>query len=147
MSNYGYGWEEETAWDNYKDAKQGLKEYRENGGGSYYLKHHTRVPNGFCVTDGHYVPEEDITPENFKTYFKAALKLRQIAGNPQKAAAYCFKHANMPSKLDEWFKKQGCSNPDKFNKLIEKWAKEDKRPKQSKSKSSTKEDEGWSISD
>ena len=149
MSNYGYGWEQEPAWGHYNDAKQGLKEYREHGGGSYYLKHHTRVPNGFCVTDGHYVPEEDITPENFKTYFKAALKLRQIAGNPQKAAAYCFKHANMPSKLNEWFKKQGCSNPDKFNKLIEKWAKENIKPVQTKTKtkSNSREDESWSISD
>lgn len=147
MSNYGYGWEEETAWDNYKDAKQGLTEYRENGGGSYYLKHHTRVPNGFCVTDGHYVPEEDITPENFKTYFKAALKLRQIAGNPQKAAAYCFKHANMPSKLQNWLEKQGCTNKENSDKLFEKWAKEERKPEQKKTKTNSKENEDWSISD
>ena len=151
MSNYGYGWEEETAWDNYKDAKQGLKEYRENGGGSYYLKHHTRVPNGFTVDDGHYVPEEDITPKNFKDYFKSSLKLRQIAGNPQKAAAYCFKHANSPSVIQEWLEKQGCTSKEKTDKLFESWVKETVKPEQSKAnakvKNKSKEDESWSISD
>ena len=38
VSNYGYGWEEECAWDTYAEAKADLKAYRENGGGSYYLK-------------------------------------------------------------------------------------------------------------
>jgi spermidine/putrescine-binding protein len=38
MANYGYGWEEETQADNYKEAKQNLKDYRENGSGQYYLK-------------------------------------------------------------------------------------------------------------
>ncbi len=151
ISNYGYGWEEETAWDNYKDAKQGLKEYRENGGGSYYLKHHTRVPNGFTVDDGHYVPEEDITPKNFKDYFKSSLKLRQIAGNPQKAAAYCFKHANSPSVIQKWLEKQGCTSKEKTDKLFESWVKETVKPEQSKAnakvKNKSKEDESWSISD
>ena len=149
MSNYGYGWEEEAGYDNLAEARKDLKAYRENGGGSYHLKHHTRVPNGFTVEDGHYVPNEDITPENFKTYFKASLKLRQIAGNPQKAAAYCFKHANKPSKIQDWLEKQGCTNKENSDKLFEKWAKEDLKPEQKKSKSKTnsKEDEGWSISD
>lgn len=149
MSNYGYGYEEEAGYDNLAEAKKDLKAYRENGGGSYYLKHHTRVPNGFTVEDGHYVPNENITPENFKTYFKASLKLRQIAGNPQKAAAYCFKHANVPSKIQDWLEKQGCTNKENSDKLFEKWAKEDVKPEQKKSKSTTnsKEDEGWSISD
>lgn len=38
MANYGYGWEEECQADNLKEARQNLKEYRENGGGQYYLK-------------------------------------------------------------------------------------------------------------
>lgn len=38
MSNYGYGWEEETEYETRTEGKQGLKEYRENGGGSYFLK-------------------------------------------------------------------------------------------------------------
>ena len=149
MSNYGYGWEEEAGYDNLVEARKDLKAYRENGGGIYHLKHHTRVPNGFTVEDGHYIPKEDVTPENFKTYFKAALKLRQIAGNPQKAAAYCFKHANKPSKIQDWLEKQGCTNKENSDKLFEKWAKEDVKPEQKKSKSKTnsKEDEGWSISD
>lgn len=147
MSNYGYGWEEEAGYDNLQEARKDLKAYRENGGGSYHLKHHTRVPNGFTVEDGHYVPEEDITPENFKTYFKAALKLRQISGNPQKAAAYCFKHANMPSKLQGWLEKQGCTTKENSDKLFEKWAKEERKPEQSKVKTKSKENDNWSISD
>lgn len=38
MANYGYGWEEECQADTREEAKQNLKEYRENGGGQYYLK-------------------------------------------------------------------------------------------------------------
>lgn len=153
MSNYGYGWEEEAGYDNLKDAKRDLKLYRENGGGSYHLKHHTRVPNGFTIKDGHYVPEKDIVPDNFKEYFKSSLKLRQIAGNPQKAAAYCFKHANKPSIVQEWLEKQGCTSKEKTDKLFENWAKEAVKPEQAKattkakSKNKSKEDESWSISD
>lgn len=42
MSNYGYGckWECECSEYTFKEAKQRLKEYRENGGGSYRLKKH-----------------------------------------------------------------------------------------------------------
>jgi len=29
-SDYGYGWECETTYDSMKEAKQGLKEYKEN---------------------------------------------------------------------------------------------------------------------
>ena len=149
MSNYGYGWEEEVNYDNLQEAKNDLKAYRENGGGSYHLKHHTRVPNGFTVEDGHYVPNQDITPENFKDYFKSSLKLRQIAGNPQKAAAYCFKHANKPSEIQTWLNKQGCTSKEKTDKIFEKWAKEDIKPVQTKNKtkSNSREDESWSISD
>ncbi|WP_288958412.1 hypothetical protein [uncultured Treponema sp.] len=148
MSNYGYGWEEEAGYDNLQEARKALKAYRENGGGSYHLKHHTRVPNGFTVEDGHYVPKEDITPENFKDYLKASLKLRQIAGNPQKAAAYCLKHANKPSDVKHWLEKQGCTNKENSDKLFEKWAKEEIKPEQTKSREKTnfKEDESWSIS-
>ncbi len=38
MSNYGYGWECECSEYTYKEAKQRLKEYRENGGGCYRLE-------------------------------------------------------------------------------------------------------------
>lgn len=149
MSNYGYGWEEEVSYDNLQEAKNDLKAYRENGGGSYHLKHYTRVPNGFTVNDGYYVPNQDITPENFKDYFKSSLKLRQIAGNPQKAAAYCFKHANKPSEIQTWLNKQGCTSKENTDKIFEKWAKEDIKPVQTKTKtkSNSREDENWSISD
>ena len=30
VTNYGYGWEVECSEDDYKEAKQRLKEYREN---------------------------------------------------------------------------------------------------------------------
>ena len=30
MSNYGYGWEEEVEYDDFKEAKADLKAYREN---------------------------------------------------------------------------------------------------------------------
>lgn len=36
MSNYGYGWECECSEYTWKDAKQRLKEYRENGGGGLF---------------------------------------------------------------------------------------------------------------
>jgi len=45
IANYGYGEEEESRYDTRAEARQGLKEYRENGGGSYYLKT-VRVPIG-----------------------------------------------------------------------------------------------------
>lgn len=38
MANYGYGWEEECQADTQQEAKQNLKDYRENGGGQYCLK-------------------------------------------------------------------------------------------------------------
>jgi len=38
MGNYGYSWEYECAYDTLKEAKQGLREYRENGNGLYKLE-------------------------------------------------------------------------------------------------------------
>ena len=38
MSNYGYGWECECFDYTYAEAKQTLKEYRENGKGVYKLE-------------------------------------------------------------------------------------------------------------
>ena len=38
MGNYGYGWDFECMYDTFKEAKQGLKEYRENGSGTYRLE-------------------------------------------------------------------------------------------------------------
>jgi hypothetical protein len=40
MGNYGYGWDCECSEYTYKEAKQRLKEYRENGGGSYRMEKH-----------------------------------------------------------------------------------------------------------
>lgn len=40
MSNYGYGWECECSEYTYKEARQTIKEYRENGGGIYRLEKH-----------------------------------------------------------------------------------------------------------
>ena len=40
MSNYGYGWECECSDYTYAEAKQTLKEYRENGKGAYKLEKH-----------------------------------------------------------------------------------------------------------
>ena len=40
MSNYGYGWECECSEYTRKEAKQTLREYRENGDGSYRLEKH-----------------------------------------------------------------------------------------------------------
>ena len=40
MSNYGYGWECEYSEYTFEDAKQRLKEYRENGSGCYRLEKH-----------------------------------------------------------------------------------------------------------
>lgn len=37
-SNYGYGWEVELEEDTYKEARQRLREYQENGGGVYKLQ-------------------------------------------------------------------------------------------------------------
>lgn len=149
MSNYGYGWEEEVGYDNLEQARNDLKTYRENGGGNYHLKHHTRVPNGFTVEDGYYVPTNDITPKNFKDYLKASLKLRQVAGNPQKAAAYCLKHANNQADVEKWLIKQGCTSKENSDKIFEHWANEEIKSEQSKSKtkSNLKDNENWSISD
>ena len=36
-SDYGYGWECETEYDTCKEAKQGLREYRENTNGAHKL--------------------------------------------------------------------------------------------------------------
>ncbi len=38
MGNYGYGGDCECSEYTYKEAKQRLKEYRENGGGAYRLE-------------------------------------------------------------------------------------------------------------
>lgn len=38
MSNYGYGWEEETQDETRREALQTLKEYRENSNGNHYIK-------------------------------------------------------------------------------------------------------------
>lgn len=38
MSNYGYGWEEETQDETRREALQTLKEYRENSTGNHYIK-------------------------------------------------------------------------------------------------------------
>ena len=40
MGNYGYGWECEVSEYTHKEAKQRLKEYRENGAGCYRLEKH-----------------------------------------------------------------------------------------------------------
>ena len=40
MANYGYGWECECSDYTYAEAKQTLKEYRENGNGNYRLEKH-----------------------------------------------------------------------------------------------------------
>ena len=53
MSNYGYGWECECSEYTYKEAKQRLKEYRENGGGCYRLekRREKKVDNDTPVKD------------------------------------------------------------------------------------------------
>ena len=38
MTNYGYGWECECSEYTYKDAKQTLKEYRENSCDRFYVR-------------------------------------------------------------------------------------------------------------
>ena len=38
IGNYGYGWDCECSEYTYKEAKQRLTEYRENGGGCYRLE-------------------------------------------------------------------------------------------------------------
>lgn len=38
MGNYGYGWDSEYSSEDLADAKARLKEYQQNGGGSYRLK-------------------------------------------------------------------------------------------------------------
>jgi hypothetical protein len=38
QGNYGHGWECVTAEDTYKEAKERLKEYRENEGGPFRLR-------------------------------------------------------------------------------------------------------------
>ena len=40
MTNYGYGWECECTEDNWKDAKQTAKEYRENINGQVRIEKH-----------------------------------------------------------------------------------------------------------
>lgn len=37
QGNYGYGWDDERFEDNWKEARQRLREYRENGPGAYRL--------------------------------------------------------------------------------------------------------------
>jgi hypothetical protein len=39
QGNYGHGWEDENEEDNRKDGKRSLREYRENGPGSYRMVH------------------------------------------------------------------------------------------------------------
>ena len=53
MSNYGYGWECECSEYTFKEAKQRLKEYRENGGGCYRLEksREKKVDNDTPVKD------------------------------------------------------------------------------------------------
>lgn len=36
-ANYGYGWEDECTYDNYREAKADLATYRNEGGGEYRL--------------------------------------------------------------------------------------------------------------
>lgn len=43
MANYGYGWDCECSEYTSKDAKQTLKEYRENGSGTYRLEKHREL--------------------------------------------------------------------------------------------------------
>ena len=47
MTNYGYGWEEECAYDSYAEAKRDLAGYREAtahyGGGCYLKKKRVRI--------------------------------------------------------------------------------------------------------
>lgn len=38
MGNYGYGWDSEYSSEDLAEAKARLKEYQQNGGGSYRLK-------------------------------------------------------------------------------------------------------------
>lgn len=40
MTNYGYGWDCECSEYNYKEARQTLKEYRENISGAVRLEKH-----------------------------------------------------------------------------------------------------------
>ena len=37
QGNYGYGWDDLTASESYKEIKQNLKAYRENEGGLYRI--------------------------------------------------------------------------------------------------------------
>lgn len=37
QGNYGYGWEDLTASENYAEVKQNLKDYRLNEGGTYRI--------------------------------------------------------------------------------------------------------------
>lgn len=40
-ANYGYGWEDIVTYDNYKEAKEDLRAYRENEkDASFYIKKH-----------------------------------------------------------------------------------------------------------
>lgn len=43
MSDYGYGKECECSEYTYKEAKQTLKEYKENGSGRYWLVKHREL--------------------------------------------------------------------------------------------------------
>lgn len=43
MSNYGYGWECECSEYTRQEARQRLKEYRENGGGYYGGKYRESI--------------------------------------------------------------------------------------------------------
>lgn len=40
MANYGYGWDCECSEYTYAEARQTLREYRENGSGTYRLEKH-----------------------------------------------------------------------------------------------------------
>ena len=46
IANYGYGREVECSEYSLKEAKQTLREYRENGSGIYYLEKHREKKEG-----------------------------------------------------------------------------------------------------
>ena len=65
MSNYGYGWEEEDCNETLKEARENLKAYRENGGGSYYLKKKREKNRGGAI-----MASIKLSPEAIREIFK-----------------------------------------------------------------------------